>query len=153
MPKLDELKTTANQLLADARIKDAVALLRRELRPELDFHGELNAYERNLNTSESAFAQNSISFAEKMQAETRAAAGVHNLVARLRPDDLRPAPAALTEAERTGKQRLLDLAATKYARLQAAHLLETDEARRFAYEKNLEELAAQIAALKTELNA
>lgn len=152
MSRLDELKTMANQLLADARAKDALALLRREIRPELDFHGELNAYEHNLTDAESAFGQNAIAFSEKMQVVTRAVAGLQSLVARLRPDDLRPAPAGLTEAERAGKQRLLDLAATKHARLQTAHLLETDEARRFAYEKALEELAAQIATLKSELN-
>jgi len=153
MSKLDELKTTANQLLADDRAKDALALLRREIRPELaDFHSELNAYEHNLTAAESAFGQNAITFSEKTQVVARAVAGLQSLVARLRPDDLRPAPATLTEAERAGKQRLLDLAATKHTRLQAAHLLETDEARRFAYENAIQELATQIAALKSELN-
>ncbi|MBX2893598.1 MAG: hypothetical protein KF734_21970 [Saprospiraceae bacterium] len=152
MSKLDELKTTINQLLADARAKDAIALLRRTIRPELAFQPELDAYAHNLTAAESAFGQDTIPFSEKMQAETLAVAGLQSLLARLRPDDLLPAPAALTEAERAGKQRLLDLATQKHDRLQTAHLLETDEARRFAYEKTLQELAAQIAALKSELN-
>ncbi|MEQ1746532.1 MAG: hypothetical protein ABMA02_13965 [Saprospiraceae bacterium] len=123
------------------------------LRPQLDFHGELNAFERNLTEAQTNFAQNRISFTEKMQANARAMAGVQYLAERLRADDLLPPAIALSEAERAGKQRLLDLATVKHDRLQTAHLLETDEARRFAYEKMIEELDAQIAALKTELNA
>jgi len=73
MSKLDDLITTANQLLAAARIKDAIALLRRSVRPELDFQGELNVYERNLTAADGAFSQNVISFAEKSQTEARAA--------------------------------------------------------------------------------
>lgn len=153
MSKLDELKKTVSDLLADSRVRDAIRTLRSALRPELDFQKELKLYEHNLQHAESAFASGSMTAQGQLQVHALTTTGVQALTARLRPEDLLPAPGNLTDAERNGKQRLLDLAVEKHARLQSAHMLETDEARRFAYERTINELGAQIAALKSELNS
>lgn len=152
MSNVEKLKKMILELLAAGRVKDAIPTLRAALRPELDFHHELLQYESNLQIADRNFASGKITPQENSRAYVLATTGVHGLSARLRDTDLLPPPDDLHDAERSGKQRLLDLAVEKHARLQSAHLLETDEARRFAYEKSINELAAQIAALKSELN-
>jgi hypothetical protein len=148
MSNVEKLRKTIQELLADGRVKDAIPTLRAALRPELDFQHELRLHESNLQIADRDFNAGKISPQDNSRAYALATAGVHALAARLRDTDLLPPP----DAERSGKQSLLNLAAEKHARLQSAHLLETDEARRFAYEKSINELAAQIAALKSELN-
>jgi hypothetical protein len=152
MARLDELTKTIHALLADARTRDAIRMLRETLRPNPDFQQELLLYEHNLQHAESAFAAGTMTAQAKMQALALAANGVQGLLSRLQPNDLLPAPGNLTDAERSGKQNLLKLASQKRDRLQEALLLETDAARCFAYEKKIEELNTQIATLKSELN-
>jgi len=59
---------------------------------------------------------------------------------------------SIYELERIGFEQQFRLAAQKLQRLETAHLLETDEARKFAYEQEIEKLKVLNAELKAKLN-
>jgi hypothetical protein len=58
----------------------------------------------------------------------------------------------LSDVERNGYEQQLNLATQKLQRLQRAHLLETDAARQFAYEQEIEKLETLVADLKTKIH-
>lgn len=59
---------------------------------------------------------------------------------------------AITELERQGYEKQLLLATQKLQRMETAWLLETDPARQFAYENEIDKLKNIISDLKTNLN-
>ncbi|MDX2281329.1 MAG: hypothetical protein NW218_17210 [Saprospiraceae bacterium] len=58
----------------------------------------------------------------------------------------------ISELERKGYESQLQLAIQKLQRMESAHLLETDEARKFAYEQQINTLKDTVQDLKAKLN-
>jgi len=58
--------------------------------------------------------------------------------------------AAISDLERKGNEQQLHLATQKLQRLQTAHLIETDESKRFAYEQEIQKLEILVNSLKTK---
>ncbi len=64
----------------------------------------------------------------------------------------KPAPDSISELERKGYESQLQLSTQMLQRLETAHLLESDAARKFAYEHQINTLKDTIQDLKAKLN-
>lgn len=58
----------------------------------------------------------------------------------------------ISELERKGYESQLQLAIQKLQRMESAHMLETEEARKFAYEQQINTLKDTVQDLKAKLN-
>jgi|GEM_PF-3302344 len=68
------------------------------------------------------------------------------------PTSTNNATNSISELERKGYESQLQLATQKLQRMESAHMLETDEARKFAYEQQINTLRDTVQDLKAKLN-
>lgn len=87
-------------------------------------------------------------------------AALLSIIGDVKKEIARAAPATTTgnptnhisELERKGYESQLQLAIQKLQRMESAHMLETDEARKFAYEQQINTLRDTVQDLKAKLN-
>ena len=162
---LEAIKRKLKEDVAAARHEEVFGRLKTAvLRPDCPLYNDVLLLEGRYNEAKRAEHRNLVDFKEKNLESSKISHALLWLIDRieladladgaLRPDPQTPAPKserAIADLERQGYEQQLALATQKRQRLQTALLLETDAARQFAYEHEIQKLEAVVGDLKTKL--
>lgn len=155
---IEQLKAIED-LLATNRMEDAIEQLR-ELLQNTRHHDDVLLQSGRFYQIKKEYEGGRLEMGPFSTGSAQIRAALLSIIGDVKKEIARAAPPASTnhatnsisELERKGYESQLQLAIQKLQRMESAHMLETEEARKFAYEQQINTLKDTVQDLKAKLN-